>query len=163
MTQTQQQPSQSPVETTELVVPQTMSVLSPGLVMKGAEIVAPEEDLTVHGTYDGSIRVRQLVVSEGATVTGEIHAEEVRVWGALRGNIRGDRILIFKGASVGGTVKCDVFGFQPGASMKASIECDASEQIVESATPAAQRRPAQASHGFGDSEFGGLRVVKGGA
>lgn len=158
-----QQPSQTPVDDAEGLAP-NMSVLRKGLKMKGVEIDAPGEDLTIEGEMEGSVVVGTVIIPEGGVVIGEIKATTVKAWGAVRGNVRADNVFIYKGASISGSVKCDVFGFQPGASMKASIECDASEQIVESAAPATQQRSAQAGQqAFGDSDFGGLRVVKGGA
>lgn len=162
MTQTPSPYAAEPAEASSLV-PDNMSVLSRGLTMKGAEISAPDEDLTVHGTYEGVLRVRSLVVSAGATVIGEIQAETVKVWGAIRGNVRGANVFIYKGASVGGSVKCDVFGIQPGASVKAQLECDASELIVEDVGGKDIQHPRQqaTTSGFEGGEFGPLRVVKG--
>jgi cytoskeletal protein CcmA (bactofilin family) len=132
-----------------------VSVLSPKITVRNAEIET-DEDLTIHGSYlDGKLRVRRLTIAQGATVTGEVRAAHVVCHGSLQASVTADAIYVMKGAALGGTIKCRTLGIQPGSVIKATIDADTTEQ-VEHGIPSAGPAYAMATK---FDEFPQLRVV----
>ena len=85
------------------------------------------EDLTIEGTVDGKIELREhnLVVGSTGKIQAEMHAKTVTIQGEVNGNIRAeDRIEI----STSGTVKGDLVApriiIADGARFKGSVDMD---------------------------------------
>lgn len=162
----QEIPMQQPVAAAQVEeeIP-TMSVLSPKIVLRGAEI-SSDEDFTSYGQIlDGKIHVRKLVIPAGAVMTGQIAAHEIRCHGTMEGDIKADSVILYNGASVSGDVKCRTIGVQPGTTLRgARIDAERSEAVDVSATqPGRAPAPLPApTTGFeGDFRMPPLRVVAG--
>lgn len=111
----------------------TESVLSPKFIIRNAEI-SSEEDLTIHGQWlDGKLRVRRLVVAQGATVTGDIVAVEIKNYGSLSGNVKTESLFLYKGSTLLGDATCQSVGIQVGSTVRARIDADATQVVSEDA------------------------------
>src|ERR1700730_1311208 len=81
----------------------TRSVIDPGLKITGN--LEGEGELQIDGHICGDIRCAHVVVGKGATVSGNITADEVVVRGKVEGVIRGNRVILQEGAQV----HCEIF------------------------------------------------------
>ncbi len=78
------------------------SSLSSDLVIKGN--LKSTGDIHVEGTVEGDIRAHQLVVGEGATVKGEVIADDVVINGRIIGRLRGLKVRLTSSARVEGDI-----------------------------------------------------------
>ena len=78
------------------------SVISADLAIKGG--LRTERDLRLEGRIDGDVRVSRLVICEGATVKGNIHAKEVIVRGRVEGSIHAGQVQLTPTAHVTGDI-----------------------------------------------------------
>ncbi len=91
------------------------SVLSPDLTIVGN--LKTTGDIQIEGTVEGDIRAHLLTVGEGATVKGEIVADDVVINGRIIGRVRGLKVRLTSTARVEGdiihkTIAIDEFGRQ---------------------------------------------------
>jgi cytoskeletal protein CcmA (bactofilin family) len=76
----------------------TRSVIDPWLRITGN--LEGEAELQIDGEICGDIRCTKLVISKGATVNGNVTAEEVIIRGTVIGIVRGNRVFLQEGAYV---------------------------------------------------------------
>jgi cytoskeletal protein CcmA (bactofilin family) len=76
----------------------TRSVIDPWLRITGN--LEGEAELQIDGEIYGDIRCTKLVISKGATVNGNVTAEEVIIRGTVIGVVRGNRVFLQEGAYV---------------------------------------------------------------
>jgi cytoskeletal protein CcmA (bactofilin family) len=76
----------------------TRSVIDPWLRITGN--LEGEAELQIDGEICGDIRCTKLVISKGATVNGNVTAEEVIIRGTVVGMVRGNRVILQEGAYV---------------------------------------------------------------
>jgi cytoskeletal protein CcmA (bactofilin family) len=96
------------------------SVLSSDLTITGN--VRSSGDIQVEGTVDGDIRSQTLIVGEGATVKGEIVAEEVVVNGRVIGRLRGLKVRLSTSARVEGDITHKTIAIESGAHFEGSVQ-----------------------------------------
>jgi cytoskeletal protein CcmA (bactofilin family) len=76
----------------------TRSVIDPWLRITGN--LEGEAELQIDGHIRGDIRCTKLVISKGATVDGNVTADEVIIRGRVIGVVRGNRVVLQEGAYV---------------------------------------------------------------
>ncbi len=74
-----------------------------------------EGEIHIDGIVEGDIRSKQLLVSETATVRGEIVAESVRVHGTVNGQIKAVNVSLAKTARVNGDILHETLAIEKGA------------------------------------------------
>ena len=100
-----------------------------------------EKDVTVYGTFTGSLTCRTLNVSTTGSVKGDIDAETIKVSGRVDGKVTANNLMVSKTGGIEGEYECLRFGIEPGASIKASrLNCiDELEQNLRN--PSVRRHP----------------------
>lgn len=115
------------------------------------------EDLTIEGTVDGKIMVRDhsLTIGTNGKITAEVHAKTVVVVGQVMGNITADdKVEIAPSGSVDGDIRAPRVAISDGARFKGSIDMERSKTGTASvssskssgmSTPATSEMPRSAS------------------
>ena len=96
------------------------SVLSSDLMIKGN--LKTTGDLQIEGVVDGDIRAHLLTVGEGATVKGEIVADDVVVNGRIIGRVRGLKVRLTSTARVEGDIIHKTIAIESGAHFEGSVQ-----------------------------------------
>ena len=96
------------------------SVLSSDLEITGN--IKTTGDIQVEGKIDGDIRAHLLTVGEGATVKGEITADDVVVNGRVVGRVRGLKVRLTSSARVEGDVIHKTIAIESGAHFEGSVQ-----------------------------------------
>lgn len=96
------------------------SILSSDLVIKGN--ISTTGDVQVEGTVEGDIRAHLLTVGEGATVKGEIMADDVVVNGRVVGRLRGLKVRLTATARVEGDIVHKTIAIESGAHFEGSVQ-----------------------------------------
>ena len=79
-------------------------------------------DIQVEGTVEGDIRAHLLTVGEGATVKGEIVADDVVVNGRVVGRLRGLKVRLTSTARVEGDIIHKTIAIESGAHFEGSVQ-----------------------------------------
>lgn len=113
-----------------------VTILSSRITMRESNMDT-QDDMIIYGRYeDGVLTCRTLTIAEGAVVTGEIHAREIRNLGTINGTIHSHNFYAYTGSLTDGSVTTCEIGVQRGAKMSAKIETvDAEEEIEHSEEP----------------------------
>lgn len=96
------------------------STLSSDLVVTGN--MKTTGDLQIEGMVDGDIRAHLLTVGEGATVKGEIVADDVVVNGRVVGRVRGLKVRLTSTARVEGDIIHKTIAIESGAHFEGSVQ-----------------------------------------
>ena len=96
------------------------SVLSSDLVIKGN--LKTTGDIQIEGTVEGDIRAHLLTVGEGATVKGEVMADDVVVNGRVVGRVRGLKVRLTATAKVEGDIVHKTIAIESGAHFEGSVQ-----------------------------------------
>ncbi|MBQ2262257.1 MAG: polymer-forming cytoskeletal protein [Loktanella sp.] len=96
------------------------SVLSSDLLVTGN--LKTSGDIQVEGQVDGDIRAHLLTVGEGATVKGEIVADDVVVNGRVIGRVRGLKVRLTSTARVEGDIIHKTIAIESGAHFEGSVQ-----------------------------------------
>ncbi|MCV2880817.1 bactofilin family protein [Actibacterium sp. XHP0104] len=96
------------------------SVLSSDLTVKGN--LRTTGDIQVEGTVEGDIRAHMLTVGEGATIRGEIMADDVVVNGRVIGRVRGLKVRLTSTARVEGDIIHKTIAIESGAHFEGSVQ-----------------------------------------
>jgi cytoskeletal protein CcmA (bactofilin family) len=89
------------------------SLISGDLTITGN--LQTEGDIQVEGTVEGDIRAHLLTVGEGATIRGEVLADDIVVNGHVVGRIRGIKVRLTASAKVDGDVIHKTIAIESGA------------------------------------------------
>jgi len=108
-----------PLSTTPKPKP-SPSTLSSDLMIKGN--LKTTGDLLIEGMVDGDIRAHLLTVGEGATVKGEIVADDVVVNGRVVGRVRGLKVRLTATARVEGDIIHKTIAIESGAHFEGSVQ-----------------------------------------
>ena len=79
-------------------------------------------DIQIEGTVEGDIRAQVLIVGEGATVKGEVVAEDVVVNGRVIGRLRGLKVRLSETARVEGDIIHKTIAIESGAHFEGSVQ-----------------------------------------
>jgi cytoskeletal protein CcmA (bactofilin family) len=96
------------------------SVLSSDLLITGN--LKTTGDILVEGQVDGDIRAHLLTVGEGATVKGEVIADDVVVNGRVIGRVRGLKVRLTSTARVEGDIIHKTIAIESGAHFEGSVQ-----------------------------------------
>ncbi|MGV6810645.1 MAG: bactofilin family protein [Brevirhabdus sp.] len=96
------------------------SVLSSDLVIKGN--LKTTGDIQVEGQVEGDIRAHLLTVGEGATIKGEVIADDVVVNGRVVGRVRGLKVRLTSTARVEGDIIHKTIAIESGAHFEGSVQ-----------------------------------------
>ena len=79
-------------------------------------------DIQIEGQVDGDIRAHLLTVGEGATVKGEVMADDVVVNGRVVGRVRGLKVRLTATARVEGDIIHKTIAIESGAHFEGSVQ-----------------------------------------
>ena len=96
------------------------SVLSSDLLITGN--LKTTGDIQVEGQVEGDIRAHLLTVGEGATIKGEIIADDVVVNGRIVGRVRGLKVRLTSTARVEGDIIHKTIAIESGAHFEGSVQ-----------------------------------------
>lgn len=96
------------------------SVLSSDLLITGN--IKTSGDIKVEGQVEGDIRAHMLTVGEGATVKGEVMADDVVVNGRVVGRVRGLKVRLTSTARVEGDIIHKTIAIESGAHFEGSVQ-----------------------------------------
>ena len=96
------------------------SVLSSDLTITGN--LKTTGDIQVEGVVEGDIRAHLLTVGEGATVRGEVVADDVVVNGRIVGRVRGLKVRLTSTAKVEGDIIHKTIAIESGAHFEGSVQ-----------------------------------------
>ena len=96
------------------------SVISTDLTIKGNLMTSG--DIQVEGTVEGDIRAHLLTVGEGATIKGEVIADDVVVNGRIVGRVRGLKVRLTSTARVEGDIIHKTIAIESGAHFEGSVQ-----------------------------------------
>ncbi|MCV6824132.1 MULTISPECIES: bactofilin family protein [Halocynthiibacter] len=135
-------PTEAAVPTTPTEMKQTApkakppaSVLSSDLAITGN--LKTSGDIQIEGTVDGDIRAHLLTVGEGATVRGEVIADDVVVNGRVIGRVRGLKVRLTSTARVEGDIIHKTIAIESGAHFEGSVQRQ-DDPLNSGAKPAAK-------------------------
>ncbi len=122
------------------------SVLSSDLHVTGN--LKTTGDIQVEGTVEGDIRAHLLTIGEGATIKGEVVADDVVVNGRIVGRVRGLKVRLTSTARVEGDIIHKTIAIESGAHFEGSVQRQddplngkAKAQVAQAAAPAPQAKP----------------------
>ena len=95
------------------------SILSSDLTVKGN--LKTTGDIQIEGMIEGDIRAHLLTVGEGATVKGEVMADDVVVNGRVVGRVRGLKVRLTSTARVEGDIIHKTIAIESGAHFEGSV------------------------------------------
>ncbi len=96
------------------------SVLSSDLHVAGN--LRTTGDIQVEGTIEGDIRAHLLTIGEGATVKGEVIADDVVINGRIVGRVRGLKVRLTSTARVEGDIIHKTIAIESGAHFEGSVQ-----------------------------------------
>ncbi|EPX82736.1 Integral membrane protein CcmA involved in cell shape determination [Rubellimicrobium thermophilum DSM 16684] len=96
------------------------SILSSDLQIKGN--IKTTGDLQIDGQVEGDIRAHLLTVGEGATVRGELMADDVVIHGRIVGRVRGLKVRLTATARVEGDIIHKTIAIESGAHFEGSVQ-----------------------------------------
>ncbi|MEZ5913135.1 MAG: polymer-forming cytoskeletal protein [Paracoccaceae bacterium] len=96
------------------------SVLSSDLTVVGN--VKTTGDIQIEGIIEGDIRAHLLTVGEGATIRGEIVADDIVVNGRVVGRVRGLKVRLTSTARVEGDIIHKTIAIESGAHFEGSVQ-----------------------------------------
>lgn len=100
-----------------------MTTIGPSIRITGE--ITSQEDITIHGTVKGEIRMQEgaLLVAPKGTVDADVHGARVTIHGTLAGNVAaGDRLELTPSANVTGTLSSRAIVVQDGATFNGTID-----------------------------------------
>lgn len=112
----------------------TPSIISADLLVQGT--LTSQGDMQIDGTVEGDIRSVTLMIGTGATVKGEVIAEEIIIRGRVEGRIRARRVQLDASAVVIGDILQEQLTVAAGATFEGT--CRRSTDPLNVATPAPQ-------------------------
>jgi len=96
------------------------SILSSDLHVKGN--LKTTGDIQIEGQVDGDIRAHLLTIGEGATVQGEVIADDVVINGRIIGRVRGLKVRLTSTARVEGDIIHKTIAIESGAHFEGSVQ-----------------------------------------
>ena len=96
------------------------SVLSSDLLITGN--IKTVGDIQIEGQVEGDIRAHLLTVGDGATIKGEVVADDVVVNGRVIGRVRGLKVRLSSSARVEGDIIHKTIAIESGAHFEGSVQ-----------------------------------------
>ena len=155
----------NPSPSTNPTTARKSATIGPSISIHGD--VAGEEDLTIYGSIDGTINLKNnsLVVGDKGRVTANVTARLIRVEGEVKGELRAsERIVVTPAGIVNGDIRAPRVVLEDGCQFKGSIDMEAAKVIRPAAPAPSERahapraRPAPAA-GLGSQPAGAVAQV----
>lgn len=123
------------------------SSLSSDLVVKGN--LKTSGDINIDGQVEGDIRAHLLTIGDGATVKGEVIADDVVIHGRIIGRVRGLKVRLSSSARVEGDIIHKTIAIESGAHFEGSVQrqddpLNSGKTAIPGQQPAAQPAAAPA-------------------
>jgi cytoskeletal protein CcmA (bactofilin family) len=96
------------------------STLSSDLMLKGD--LKSTGDIQIEGEIEGNIQAHLLTVGEGATVRGEVVADDIVVNGRVIGRVRGLKVRLTSTARVEGDIIHKTIAIESGAHFEGAVQ-----------------------------------------
>ena len=96
------------------------STLSSDLLIKGD--LKSSGDIQVEGEIEGNIQAHLLTVGEGATIRGEVIADDIVVNGRVIGRVRGLKVRLTSSARVEGDIIHKTIAIESGAHFEGAVQ-----------------------------------------
>ena len=106
--------------------------------------VSGDENLTVDGTVEGTISVKQhiLHVGKNGRVNADVFAKIIRIEGHVEGNLRAEeQVLLRASGVVRGNISSPRLTMEDGCSFKGSVDMEPAVDRKGTTEPVAHRRP----------------------
>ena len=130
------------------------SVLSSDLHVAGN--LRTTGDIQVEGTIEGDIRAHLLTIGEGATVKGEVIADDVVINGRIVGRVRGLKVRLTSTARVEGDIIHKTIAIESGAHFEGSVQRqDDPLSTGKTAAKSGGQQAAPAQHGAAKQQGAG--------
>ncbi|MFN3642366.1 MAG: polymer-forming cytoskeletal protein [Gemmobacter sp.] len=97
-----------------------VSILSTDLTVVGN--LKTTGDIQVEGVVEGDIRAHLLTVGEGATIRGEVVADDIVINGRVIGRVRGLKVRLTSTARVEGDIIHKTIAIESGAHFEGSVQ-----------------------------------------
>ena len=117
------------------------SVLSSDLHVTGN--LKTTGDIQVEGTVEGDIRAHLLTIGEGATIKGEVIADDVVINGRIVGRVRGLKVRLTSTARVEGDIIHKTIAIESGAHFEGSVQRQDDPLNAKGKAPAQQPQEQQ--------------------
>ncbi|MEZ7812602.1 MAG: polymer-forming cytoskeletal protein [Paracoccaceae bacterium] len=114
------EPNQAPEILSTSVQSPIVSILSSDLTVVGNLNTAG--NVQVEGTIEGDIRAHLLTIGEGATVSGEVVADDIVINGHIAGCVRGLKVRLTSTAKVEGDIFHKTIAIESGAQFEGSVQ-----------------------------------------
>ncbi len=107
-------------------------------------------DIQVEGTVEGDIRAHLLTIGEGATIRGEVVADDVVINGRILGRVRGLKVRLTSTARVEGDIIHKTIAIESGAHFEGSVQrqddpLNAKPKTLQPGQPRPQQQAAPAA------------------
>ncbi len=138
--------STSAAPTSAPITPAAKPKPSPSILSSDVEIkgnINSSGDIQVEGKVDGDIRAHLLTIGEGATVKGEVLADDVVVNGRVIGRLRGLKVRLTATARVEGDIIHKTIAIESGAHFEGSVQRQDDPLSAKPAKPAVATTPAK--------------------
>lgn len=112
----------------------TPSLVSAGLVITGD--LKTDGEIQIDGSIIGDVTCGKLVIGEGASVQGEINADDVDIRGDVTGRIRGTRVSLARTARVIGDIWHSSLAMEAGAHLEGQVRNAQDPRKVAETAPA---------------------------
>ncbi|MCR9115185.1 MAG: polymer-forming cytoskeletal protein [Rhodobacteraceae bacterium] len=112
-------------------------------------------DIQVEGTVEGDIRAHLLTIGEGATIKGEVIADDVVINGRIVGRVRGLKVRLTSTARVEGDIIHKTIAIESGAHFEGSVQRQDDPLNAGAKGGQKPQAPAQAPAGGGQQAGGG--------
>lgn len=120
--------------------PRTQATIGATIHIKGD--VTGDENLTVEGTVEGTITVKQhsLHIGKNGRINADIYARVIRIDGQVEGNLHADeQVVIRQSGVVRGNITSPRLSMEDGCSFKGSIDMD-NRQAAKKGEPESANR-----------------------
>lgn len=124
------------------------SILSTDLHVTGN--LKSSGDIQVEGTVEGDIRAHLLTIGEGATIKGEVIADDVVINGRIVGRVRGLKVRLTSTARVEGDIIHKTIAIESGAHFEGSVQ-----RQDDPLNPGGAKKAPAPSTGGGQDQSGG--------
>ena len=126
----------------------TAAVIGSTIRIKGD--ISGDENLTVDGTVEGTISVKQHVLQVGKSgrVNADVFAKAIRIEGHVEGNLRAEeQVLLRSSGVVRGNISSPRLTMEDGCSFKGSVDMEPAVDRKGTAEPVTQRRNGPGGNG----------------
>ena len=110
------------------------ALIGPSIVVKGE--VSGNEDLLIEGVVEGTIELKQNVVTVGdnGRIRGNIYGRIIHIRGEVTGDsFAGEQVVVHADAVVNGNITAPRMTLEDGAHFKGSIDTNANKKDAQSA------------------------------